>query len=593
MMKKIREVVLFDMNPYVRKLQLESIEDLHGHYFCFKSLIRVLEARYDVVLTSKEKVFLFMGTLPSYMECDIAYREFKHVRDIVAYIMLPAEEGSDAYISSCTEGSSSKGHSSSNDRKGFDSSTFSSDVDASVATFEKDLDSTMEQGSTPYMEVSMPDDVSMIAEHATLKVFSCVPYVDLWYPEDMWALGPVWDDDHVYADGDTSDDARICMQKEELEESSVTHVKDVFETGGDNDASSDVEVTMDAIPSVCIKFFNVCNDDDGLLDDVGGDRFDKSMGEGLTAEVRPEVPYKYVQVVIPLEMDDQKSVTRKFSTVMSHESLESKDSEHLDVPEHCNQHQKLSDNDNSEDIDPELDAILNDALDVFIRYDEASLVKTFSLNVGQCLDANESVPVLCERSNRDSELEAVLDDALMDFMSINDMETLDNVKGPKNEACISTDKANKGDVFPSVILNDEAKGVGIINPMICHEQVPVYGAEKSLKGTGMEMHEDMSAYELGVSLMLKQVCSHALVDMLLGVAFKQAMHVRWAKTDDALMIEPWIISVGWSKYAYKQKRQGTWHECQSCTVLDSDGCEMPKYVPDWPFDPGGCLYLYV
>ncbi|MCO5550053.1 hypothetical protein L7F22_003532 [Adiantum nelumboides] len=104
-MKRIRSVV-FDMNAHVLKLKLECIQDVQTHFVEFKALIWVLEKSYDVILARKEKVFLFIGTLPLRMGCDMACMEFTNVKNMVYYLMSPVGQASYAYLDSCLEDAS-------------------------------------------------------------------------------------------------------------------------------------------------------------------------------------------------------------------------------------------------------------------------------------------------------------------------------------------------------------------------------------------------------------------------------------------------------------------------------------------------------
>ncbi|MCO5601525.1 hypothetical protein L7F22_055647 [Adiantum nelumboides] len=101
-MKRIPSVV-FDMNAHVLKLKLGCIQDVQAHFMEFKALIWVLEKSYDVLLTRKEKVFLFISTLPLRMGCDMACMEFTNVKNMVYYLMSPVGQASYAYLDSCLE----------------------------------------------------------------------------------------------------------------------------------------------------------------------------------------------------------------------------------------------------------------------------------------------------------------------------------------------------------------------------------------------------------------------------------------------------------------------------------------------------------
>ncbi|MCO5601902.1 hypothetical protein L7F22_056028 [Adiantum nelumboides] len=72
----------------------------------FKALIWVLKKSYDVILTGKENVFLFIGTLPLRVGCDMACMEFTNVKDMAYYLMSPVGQASYAYLDSCLEDAS-------------------------------------------------------------------------------------------------------------------------------------------------------------------------------------------------------------------------------------------------------------------------------------------------------------------------------------------------------------------------------------------------------------------------------------------------------------------------------------------------------
>ncbi|MCO5570276.1 hypothetical protein L7F22_023995 [Adiantum nelumboides] len=79
----------------------------------FKALIWVLEKSYDVILKRKEKVFLFIDTLPLCMGCDMACMEFTNVKNMIYYLMSPVGQASYAYLDSCLEDASHDNYDSS------------------------------------------------------------------------------------------------------------------------------------------------------------------------------------------------------------------------------------------------------------------------------------------------------------------------------------------------------------------------------------------------------------------------------------------------------------------------------------------------
>ncbi|MCO5568318.1 hypothetical protein L7F22_022017 [Adiantum nelumboides] len=140
-MKRIQSVV-FDMNAHVLKLKLGCIQDVQAHFMEFKALIWVLEKSYDVILKRKEKVFLFIGTLPLRMGCDMACMEFTNVKNMVYYLMSPVGQASYAYLDSCLEDASYDNYDSS----------FSVDGDASSLCDHDTSDVCSSVSSPPCVE---------------------------------------------------------------------------------------------------------------------------------------------------------------------------------------------------------------------------------------------------------------------------------------------------------------------------------------------------------------------------------------------------------------------------------------------------------
>ena len=111
-------------------------------------------------------------------------------------------------------------------------------------------------------------------------------------------------------------------------------------------------------------------------------------------------------------------VSKESTEVTSHGSLETNEGDvgcvHLDVVVDC---EELQDNNSLEEIDLELDAILDDALgDFMVMYPSTG---AFSMtNVSQMSDVGENVQVSSKTNDcdvMDPQLESILDDALMDF----------------------------------------------------------------------------------------------------------------------------------------------------------------------------------
>ena len=63
----------------------------------------MLEVKYDVVLTTKEKVFLLIGTLPLHMGCDMACMDFLDVKEMVTYLRSSDGQVFHAHMGSCSK----------------------------------------------------------------------------------------------------------------------------------------------------------------------------------------------------------------------------------------------------------------------------------------------------------------------------------------------------------------------------------------------------------------------------------------------------------------------------------------------------------
>ena len=87
---------------------------------------------------------------------------------------------------------------------------------------------------------------------------------------------------------------------------------------------------------------------------------------------------------------------------------------------------------------------------------------------------------------------------------------------------------------------------------------------------------------------IKQVCSDALMDMLLHVALKQVMHTKWTLalgflgcfcaqktvTCDAFGKESLDVVPHEARYVDKWKQQGLWPECHKPIVFDPGGFQL-------------------
>ncbi|MCO5575554.1 hypothetical protein L7F22_029356 [Adiantum nelumboides] len=74
---------LFRMNDHMMDLKLSSLEELDMHYMRFCSLKQSLK---DMVLDAKQEKFLFIDTLSSYLDVEVACTKLLGVKNIVNFL---------------------------------------------------------------------------------------------------------------------------------------------------------------------------------------------------------------------------------------------------------------------------------------------------------------------------------------------------------------------------------------------------------------------------------------------------------------------------------------------------------------------------
>lgn len=408
----------------------------------------------------------------------------------------------------------------------------------------------------------------------------------------------------------------VFMQKEELKESGVKHEENHLESGSQVESFCldshvdhvfpNVDEMMNTSPNVCLKSVDVLDGINGLLDSEESDSCDKSMREGLIADDRPRDPFECVRVVILLDMDRQLLVSKDSSKVTSQGSLETNEGEvgcvHLDVIAHCDQHVELRDDHGFDEIDPELDAILNDALDDFMTYDRFPLAHTSAIiGNSQLAREEEIMPVPCKSDDGvDVEWDAILDDALMDFGHFGkamiretcDLPMLVELPFDGFGNVITKAKEKLGEREHENAAN---KGVGMTHPIVIDTQETM-----KLVGNGLsEIYTSLYVENPMISCVNEEMrgtkcCSHVLLHGLLTVAMKKVMHVKWA------LLEAFFgqcFSQGKVKcnpLSNEPKHEGVQlrHRCQQSWVFNPSGFDWSLFVLNWAtsfwhFDPGG------
>ncbi|MCO5601383.1 hypothetical protein L7F22_055503 [Adiantum nelumboides] len=189
-------------------------EDVQAHFMEFKALIWMLEKSYDVILTRKEKVFLFIGTLPLHVGCDMACMEFTNVKNMVYYLMSPVGQTSYAYLDSCLEDASYDNYDSS----------FSVDGDASSLCDQNTSNVCSSVSSPPCVEGrdmdSMPvfdmyDDAEGVAPIGDM-IMSDMP---IWDVESSQEEEPYMDNmDAFMAIKVAKVKEEVCVMESECEE---------------------------------------------------------------------------------------------------------------------------------------------------------------------------------------------------------------------------------------------------------------------------------------------------------------------------------------------------------------------------------------
>lgn len=157
----------------------------------------------------------------------------------------------------------------------------------------------------------------------------------------------------------------------------------------------------------------------------------------------------------------------------------------------------------------------------------------------------------------DPELDAILEDALLDFLCIDGVDVLHSMQEPKEEAYDNKEKVMEGDVTTSLELRNECLVV-----------------EKPCVGS-MDSGE-----------MLQDTWSKLLMQMLFGVAIQYAMQNLEEKKE---YVYTWG-GLSTDGVAYEQE---IWHGCKKPLVFDPGGLAWSLFMLDWticvwPFDPGGC-----
>lgn len=186
----------------------------------------------------------------------------------------------------------------------------------------------------------------------------------------------------------------------------------------------------------------------------------------------------------------------------------------------------------------------------------------------------------------DPELDAILEDALLDFPCINGMDALHSMQEPRGEAYDNNEEVTEGGVTTSLELRNECLVV----------KKPCVGS--------MDSGE-----------MLQDIWSKLLMQMLFGMAIQYAMQKQeaWQEEDlEGEIFERLVALEEKKKYVYAWDglstdgvvyEQEIWYGCQKPLVFDPGGLEWSLFMLDWaisfwPFDPGGCegisckQYLY-
>lgn len=150
---------------------------------------------------------------------------------------------------------------------------------------------------------------------------------------------------------------------------------------------------------------------------------------------------------------------------------------------HDNQHVELQDDNGFNKIDPKLDAILDDALDDFMTYNRSpSSLGSSMVDAGQLPVASEDVQMICKPNDcdvMDPELEAILDDALMDFacmdtkglgMSYKVAKNVDVIMHSASGTCVKLcDQRNDKVQSIEVCLLPEEDKQATSNTVLCNE----------------------------------------------------------------------------------------------------------------------------
>ncbi|MCO5593540.1 hypothetical protein L7F22_047554 [Adiantum nelumboides] len=199
---------LFRMNDQMMDLKLSSLEELDMHYLRFCSLKQELEVLKDMVLDAQQEKLLFIATLPSHLDVEVSCTKLLGVKKIINFLKQCRcfQHVNQSFVSSwATQDDNSFiiDDDCSIDTK-IDSNTYGVLISLDDANVQKDLcaRSIEEKKSMEYVYKKECNTMVVLSVHTDAcdmhvnmmaDNFSPPSYELAWYPDDLWARGPIWD----------------------------------------------------------------------------------------------------------------------------------------------------------------------------------------------------------------------------------------------------------------------------------------------------------------------------------------------------------------------------------------------------------------
>ncbi|MCO5614805.1 hypothetical protein L7F22_069089 [Adiantum nelumboides] len=175
---------LFRMNDHMMDLKLSGLEESNMHYLRFCSLKQELEVLEDMVLDAKQGSFLFIGTLPSHLDVEVACTKLLGVKNIVNF--LKQKHGCFQHVNPSVGSSWATHDDNSNDDCSIgtkvESNAYGALISLDAANLQKDLcaRSFEEMKSMEYVYEKEGNIVADLSVHGPIPINLPVEYPNLF-----------------------------------------------------------------------------------------------------------------------------------------------------------------------------------------------------------------------------------------------------------------------------------------------------------------------------------------------------------------------------------------------------------------------------